>query len=429
MILRLKKIISTDLVKVTFLNGVATIIRMVTSLVSIKVIAAIIGPAGIALLGQLNNFSTIVLSISNGGINAGITKYLAEFSDSKNKYSLFLRTGFQITVAFSVVASIILLFGAGYFSEIILHDRKFIFVFYIFGITLFLYSLNALLISILNGFKEYRRYIVANIMGSVVGLIFSLVLAINFGIMGALVSAVTFQSVVFLLTLFLIRNAKWFTRNSFKGKFSKTAAIKLAHYSLMALVTATVSPAGQLIVRGYITKIQSINEAGIWEGMNRISGMYLLVIMTSLSVYFLPRLSELKTKPELRKEIFSIYKLILPSLFLTSIIIYSLRSFIIHFLFTSQFSGMQSLFAFQLAGDILKMSGWVLGYIMLAKAMTKQYIIMEFVGSGIFVILSVYFIRHFGALGATIGYALAQGSYLVIMLILFRKTLFSKTHE
>ena len=222
------------------MNGVGIFIKMLSSLVSIKVIASIIGPAGIALIGQLNNFSTIILSISNGGINSGVTKYVAEYRESPKKYSLFLRAGTQITLAFSVIMSIVLIVKAGYFSELILHDRKYISVIYIFGFTVIFYALNALLISVLNGFKEYKRYLVANILGSLIGLAFSLILVLKFGIIGALISAVTFQSVVFLLTLWLVRNATWFTWEAFVGKFSKPAAIKLGHYSLMAIVTATV---------------------------------------------------------------------------------------------------------------------------------------------------------------------------------------------
>jgi len=84
MLLKAKKIFTADLVKVSFLNAVATVIRMLTGFVSVKVVAAIIGPVGVALLGQLNNFTQILLSISNGGINAGITKYTAEYSGSEN---------------------------------------------------------------------------------------------------------------------------------------------------------------------------------------------------------------------------------------------------------------------------------------------------------------------------------------------------------
>src|ERR1700722_12621069 len=109
MLLKAKKILSTDLVKVSFLNAVATVIRMLTGFVSVKVVAAIIGPVGVALLGQLNNFTQIFLSISNGGINAGVTKYTSEFSDSEKDYILYLGTGFWITVVLSIFNDLVLL--------------------------------------------------------------------------------------------------------------------------------------------------------------------------------------------------------------------------------------------------------------------------------------------------------------------------------
>ena len=74
MLSKIKKVISSDLVKVFSLNAVSTFIRMLTGFVSVKVVAVLIGPVGIALLGQLNNFSSILLSISTGGITNGMTK-------------------------------------------------------------------------------------------------------------------------------------------------------------------------------------------------------------------------------------------------------------------------------------------------------------------------------------------------------------------
>src|SRR5580700_2120126 len=122
MLIKAKKILSTDLVKVSFLNAVATVIRMLTGFVSVKVVAAVIGPVGVALLGQLNNFAQILLSVSNGGINAGVTKYTSEYSESEKDYILYLGTGFWITIILSLVTSLVIFIGAGYFSESILHD-------------------------------------------------------------------------------------------------------------------------------------------------------------------------------------------------------------------------------------------------------------------------------------------------------------------
>ncbi len=426
MLLKAKKIFSTDLVKVSFLNAVATVIRMLTGFVSVKVVAAVIGPIGVALLGQLNNFTQILLSISNGGINAGITKYTSEYADSEKDYIFYLGTGFWITVILSVITSIVLFIGAGYFSENILHDIHYRSVFYIFGGTILLYALNALLIAVINGFREYKKYVIANIIGSLVGMIFAVILSLRYGIYGALISTVTYQSIVFFITLFIVAKSIWFKWKSFLLKFNKKIAIQLGHYSLMAMVSAITVPAGQIIVRNFITNNSSISDAGLWEGINRISAMYLMVITTSLGVYFLPKLSALKSKVEIRNEIITVYKLILPFMIISTFLIYVFRVLIIHILFTPAFNGMQNLFAFQLIGDILKIMGWVLGYLLLAKAMTRIYIIMEMANFILLILISYFLVRSYGTVGATLAFAIVYLLYFIILYFLLRKLIMNK---
>ncbi len=429
MLLKAKKIFSTDLVKVSFLNAVATVIRMLTGFVSVKVVAAVIGPIGVALLGQLNNFTQILLSISNGGINAGITKYTSEYADSEKDYIFYLGTGFWITVILSVITSIVLFIGAGYFSENILHDIQYRSVFYIFGGTILLYALNALLIAVINGFREYKKYVIANITGSLVGMIFAVILSLRYGIYGALISTVTYQSIVFFITLFIVAKSIWFKWKSFLLKFNKKIAIQLGHYSLMAMVSAITVPAGQIIVRNFITTNSSISDAGLWEGINRISAMYLMVITTSLGVYFLPKLSALKSKVEIRNEIITVYKLILPFMIISTFLIYVFRVLIIHILFTPAFNGMQNLFAFQLIGDILKIMGWVLGYLLLAKAMTRIYIIMEMVNFILLILISYFLVRSYGTVGATLAFAIVYLLYFIILYFLLRKLIMNKNEK
>ena len=80
-LISIKKIFTADIFKISFLNAIAVLIKMLTGFVSMKAVANILGPAGpmgIAMLGQLNNFTTILLAASNGGINNGITRYIAE---------------------------------------------------------------------------------------------------------------------------------------------------------------------------------------------------------------------------------------------------------------------------------------------------------------------------------------------------------------
>jgi O-antigen/teichoic acid export membrane protein len=424
MLLKLKKILATDLVKVSSLNAVSTLVRMLTGVISVKVVATKLHPEGMALLGQLASFSLLLLSISTGGIKNGMTKYVAQYADSKRKYTLFLSTGFWITFSLSVLCGLVLIIGAGYFSSTILKDRQYTAVFYIFGITIIFYALNELLLSIINGFREFKKYVTINVAGSIVGLLFTIVLSYNFGVYGALVSLVTYQSVIFIVTLSLISRSSLFSWKMFFGKFSKTAAKGLGNYSKMAIVSLIALPIAQILVRNFVIDHEGKHNAGLWESMNRISNIYLTVITTSLSVYYLPKLAGLKNNNEIRNEVMSVYKLLIPFLILVSLLLIVFRYYIINILFSDEFQDMQQLFAFQLLGDLLKMSTWVLGYLLVAKAMTKTYIVVEIISCVFFVLLSMLFVTMFGTIGATIGYAAAFLCQLLIMIAIFRKLLF-----
>jgi len=423
------KIRKADIVKVFSFTAISTLVRMITGFITVKVVAVIIGPTGIALLGQLNNFSNITMTVASGGINNGITKYVAEYKDSPSKIRLFLSTALQITLILSIICSFALIFLSGFLSKLILLDIKYKYVFVLFGISLILYSLNLYLMSILNGLKEFKKYVKIKIISSIIGLIFTLGLVWLMGLEGALISAVTSQSIIFFLTLIMLIKSPWFILKNFQIRISIPILKKYLHFSLMALVTAATVPVSQLMVRSYVIAQLSATEAGWWEGMNRISGMYLMVITSSFGVYYLPRLSEIKSKHELRKEIFTAYKIIIPILIISFIAIYAFRDLIIRILFTSDFYPMRNLFVWQLIGDLFKISSWLLAFLMVAKSLTRLYIITEILFSMLFVGLSVLFIQYYQLVGITMAYMIMYFIYFIAMLVIFKNLIFNRAIE
>ena len=117
---RILRFLKTDLFKASFLNGIANIIKLGTGLISNKIVAVYLGPAGIALLGQFQNFSQMVMSLASVGINTGITKYTAEYNDNELNRKKILGTGFCMIIAGSIIASLVVFFGRNYFSDSIL---------------------------------------------------------------------------------------------------------------------------------------------------------------------------------------------------------------------------------------------------------------------------------------------------------------------
>ncbi|MFN3784296.1 MAG: O-antigen translocase [Spirosomataceae bacterium] len=420
MLSRIKQIYKKDVAAIFSLNVVSTLVKMLAGFVSVKVVAVLVGPAGIALMGQLSNFSSIAQTFSTGGINNGITKYIASTKESGGEVR-YIRAAVWIVGIFTLLTGFILLFGSSYFSIRVLKDSMYQPIFMVFGLTIGLYAFNTMLVAVLNGYKEFKKYVRVNIVGSLVSLCFSIILSYVYGVYGALLAMVTYQSVVLLVTLQQVASSSWFRVDHFIGRFDIEAVKKLANYSLMAFVSAATVPVSQLIVRNYTVETISLTQAGIWEGMNRISNMYLMVITSSLSVYYLPRLAEIKSDVELRNEIFSIYKMVIPFLLLATLGIYGMRDIIINLLFNKEFEGMRELFAYQLLGDFFKITSWLLAYLMLARSMTKLFVVSEVLFSVSFALLAMGFIDMYGEIGATLAYALNYFLYLATVLIIFRK--------
>lgn len=90
-------------------------------------------------------------------------------------------------------------------------------------------------------------------------------------------------------------------------------------------------------------------------------------------------------------------------------------------LFTNEFKPAIELFKWQLTGDVVKISAWLLSYIMLAKAMTYQYVITEIIFSFILVSTSMISIQIFGLIGVTYAYTITYIIYFLLLYTLIKK--------
>ena len=411
------------LIKTTFFSGIITVIRIASGFIASKVVAIYTGPGGVALIGSFSNFISIFLSFANGAINNGVIKYTAEYEGDDEKLKSLFSTSLKISLFFSSIVGIILILFASYFANAILLANYFVNPIRILGFTIILYSLNSLFISILNGKKQIKTYTVVNTAGSLIGLLFTVILVYYFKLEGALYALVLSQTIVFFVTFFMILKSDWFSCDYFRQNIDIEVVKKLSHYSLMTIVSVLTVPVSQIILRNMIIETKGLQAAGIWQGMMRVSDGYLLLMTTALATYYLPKLASLHTNRDLRTEIIQGYKLIIPTVFVSCLLIYFLRYFIITILYTPDFIAMSDLFFYQLLGDFFKMGSWILAYLMLAKSMTKVFIITEIIFSLLYVLLGYVCVNYFGLKGISIAFALNYFLYWVTMLFVFKKLL------
>lgn len=409
------------LIKTSVLSFIATAIKMIAALVINKAVAIYIGPTGLALVGQFQNFSQLMLTAAQGAINSGVTKYTAEYGKEDKRTVLLFSTASKISLCTSVFVGCCLIVFSKFASFHFLQTEEYSYIFIVFGFTIVLFVINNLLLAILNGLKEIKTWIVINITQSLYSLIFTTVLIFFFGLEGALLALVTNQSIVFIVVLWLLRNHPILKLKNFTFTFNKKEGKRLANFAMMTITSAIAAPVSNLVIRNHIGESLGWDNAGYWQAIWYISLMYLSVITTALGIYYLPKLSELKDKNLLRVEIWNGYKLLVPLVSTIAIIIYLSKDIIIWLLFSESFEPMRELFLWQLIGDVLKMCSWLIAYIMLAKAMKTAFIGTEIVFSITLVLLSVIFINKFGLVGVTYAYATNYFFYFITIYLVTRK--------
>ncbi|AEY02323.1 lipopolysaccharide biosynthesis protein [Oceanimonas sp. GK1] len=411
------------LIKTSLLNGIAVVIKMLTMLGINKILAIYVGPAGYAAIGNFQNAVQMISTFGSGAINTGVTKYTAEYFEDEQKQRTVWQTAGTITLIGSIVSGLLVAVLSKPLASWFLKDTQYSSIFIWFGLTLVFFVFNTLLLAILNGKKEIGRYVLVNITGSLFSLMISALMIVQFGLYGALLTLAINQSLVFFVTLYMCRSTTWFKVQYLVGRIDKQTALNLGKFTAMALTSAACVPVSHILVRNHLGETLGWDAAGYWEAMWRLSAAYLMLVTTTLSVYYLPRLSELKDSQDIKTEIIQGYKIILPTAAACGLVIYLLRDFIIGLLFTAEFTPMRELFAWQMLGDTLKIGSWILAYLMLGQAMVKLFITTEIIFAAGFVVFTYAFIPSYGLQAPVIAHAANYAIYWVIMMVLIRKSL------
>lgn len=414
-----------NLIKTSFYTSISTGITFLSGFVITKVVAVKIGPEGMAYYGQFANTTSLLATLGTGAITVGVTKYLAQYSGNPTKQQSVINAAFIMVLTASLIVSAFTISCSRILSIAAFKTADFWIVYLVYGFCITAISLNLIFLAILNGLKRIKHLTLVNITSSLLGMASMIITAHFWGLTGVLINSSIVGVVMMCINVIMFRklNIRW--KLNFH-LFDRATGKKLLAFSLMAIVSGFVTPVMQIMVRNRIINTISLQDAGYWQAVTRISDYYLAFITSVLTVYYMPRLSELTDRTDIKKEIRYGYKMILPVVGALSITIWLLKGLIIHILFTPDFEGMRELFAFQLIGDFLKMGSWLLAFLMLAKAMTKTFIITEISFGASFVILSYAFINHYGVIGATYAFALNYLIYWVVMELIVRRYLSGK---
>lgn len=415
----------STLFKVSSLNSISVLLKIGIGIVTSKIIALFIGPSGMALVGNMRNFVSLLESISTLGFQNGVIRFVASHKKEPVKTRAFISTVFFVLLGLAMLLSVLLFFGADYWTTYLFgSNSSYGLVVTVFAFTLPWHSLSSFLLAVLNGLGNYQKVIYINIIGNLLGLFVTVLLVTQMNTLGAMLSLVITPAMLFGVTFFYLnKELALFSHISFR-LFDWSLLSHLYSFTVMALFTAIVSPIVMLVLRNYIIDSQGLSQAGFWEAISRISTYYFMFLSTLLTVYFLPQLSMATSDTETK----SIFKKYYKSVFLLFIgvllVIYLLRSFIVRLLFTEEFLLVNDLFFWQIVGDVFKAASLIVGYEFFAKKLTKAYLLTESLSFGSMLTFTFLLVPHFQTEGVVMAHAFTYMLYFTLLAVYFRKKLF-----
>ena len=405
----------------TVLNGIAQLVKAMSSLVVNKMIVVFLGSSALLFVGNLKSVFTILQQISGAGIYEGAVKYLSGEYKSRQAFILqaclsLMLIGFFISTVLYVVL----------FDQILnllqLGENESDLIPWLTGgivLGLLCFVFHTLMQSFFHGLKSYKIIVQSTLISAVLTLGISVALIYYVNKLG-LVLSVFVPSVILLLTYCFHFHKSWHFGQVLFGKPFRLFIFKpVLSFTVMSAVAAIVFPSVLIAIRSLLVAHTGIELASYWEGYSRLSLFMSSLTISSISLYYLPKLVEANTGQEMLRVVLWGVKFLIVLAFPAMLLIFWFGNDIISLIYTSSFLETIFLLKWELLGTFLKLLSFTVSFIMIAKKLTTVFVLSELISGFLFLGLSTLFIDLYGVVGASIAFAGTYFLYLLWAVIYF----------
>ena len=373
-----------QIIKSTGIIGGAQVITIIIGIIQTKIVAMLIGPAGIGIRGLYRSTLDLIRVATGMGLDFSAVREVAEANGTNDEMCIsrtiiILRRWVWFTGLLGLVLTLIL---APQISLWTFGDKKYTLGIAFLSITLLISSLSKGQMALLQGLRRIKILAKVRIYGAIAGFIISVALYWVYGINGIVPALI-------LLSVSSLTLSWWFARKvktkpiKMTPKETVNGGIKMASFGVVLVMSGLVAMGVMYLIRIFITKKMGVEGVGYFEAAWRLSKYYIGIIMGAMATDFFPRLSGVNKDNmavnQFVNEQIEVGLLIAAPLIIVMITFVRL---ILNILYTSEFSVATVILQWTLPATLFNLIISPLGMIVVAKAKGHLYIIGEIIGNG-----------------------------------------------
>lgn len=399
-----------SLARASIWTAASTLVKIGAGLLVVKLLAVAYGPGGVGMAGNFRQLVTVLGVLAGAGIFNGVTKYVSQYRDEPQHLRQIVGTSSAMVLGFSSLLALVFLLAARPVSVGLFGHDNYQGLVRLLALVQMGIAWANLSLAIMKGFRDAAGNALALIVGSLTGVLAYIACWKIGGYPGALFGLALAPALVVIPAVISLKRREHLPLQWLKPAWDSAIASRLGKFTLMALITSVTMPVAYVMMRNLLAARYGWDAVGIWQGVSSISDAWLQFITASFSVYLLPTLSRLTEKADISREIGKAMRFVLPAVAMVGLMVWLLRDVAIWLLFSAKFTAMRDLFAWQLVGDVLKVGAYVFGYLIIAKASLRLYVVAELGQFALLTGFSRWLIPAHGALGAAQAY---MATYIV----------------
>lgn len=381
-----------QVLKATGIVGGAQVIIILIRIFRSKIIAILLGPTGVGILGLYQSTLDLIRSATGFGIQYSAVRDIAEAAGSEDQSRisrtvLILRRWVWFT---GLLGLVLMAVCCKPISQYTFGDDKYTWGILTLSIVLLLNAISRGKLAFLQGLRRINTMAKANVLGVLAGFIITVPLYWFFGLNG-IVPALIIASLINLLLSWLYTRKIPIERVPLSLKDTCVGGLGMVRLGFFLVITGLATTASMYFVRVFITKKAGIEDAGQYQAAWALSLTYVGLVLQAMGADYFPRLSAVNHDNE------QVVKLVNEqteiALLIAGPLVVGMLSFVtpvVYLLYSAEFDKTINILHWQLSGSLLKVLAWPMGFILLSKSKGIAFLFTE-LGWNIAFVTQIYF--------------------------------------
>ena len=406
-----------QILKSTGIIGGSQVITVLIGIARTKIVAVLLGPTGVGILGIFYSTIDIIRTGTGLGIDFSAIRDVAEAygSDDEAQMSKTLTILGRWVWITGLLGMLVTIMFSRQLSQYAFGDETYSLGIAALSITLLTSAISGGKKAVLHGFRKIGTMATVNVLGVVFGFFISVPLYFLYGIDG-IVPALILNSLVALTLSWWFARKIQYRKVKVSLKDTWHEGVGMVKLGAFGVVTGLIGTVIMYQVRVFISGEAGLEAVGYFQASWTVSSVYLEMILGAMWADFFPRLSAVnndnKAVTRLLNEQIEVVVMIAAPMIIGMI---SFIPILVTLLYSSKFYNAIGILQWQLMGDFLKVIVWPMSFVILAKARGFLYVISESFWDILFITIIYIGWGTFGIEVAGISFFV---SYVVGLLIL-----------